>query len=305
MKFAALRIAPAIACAALLVSANAAYAVDGVLEINHTSILAAGGYPFNIAATGSYRLTGNLTPPAGTGALTIGAPGVEIDLNGFSLVGAGGAGDGILGGPDGLVVRNGAITGFGGAGIQLGAVGKVISVRIESNGQGGIGGVASQSLIENCIFRFNAALPAIIAQNSTIQNNVITFNSGSGISGNGNTIVHNRIDNNGATGVIADSSLIAENQIVSNSLAGIGCPLGGCTIRGNTIRVNGANGANVGPGSNVTENTISNNTLVGLNISNLAGFSNNAMAANGGAEVIPAGHPTRLFDNICDGAVCP
>jgi hypothetical protein len=28
------------------------------------------------------------------------------------------------------------------------------------------------------------------------------------------------------------------------------------------------------------------------------------MHNNGGPEVAPAAHPTRLFDNLCDGAVC-
>ena len=63
----------------------AAIAVDGVNEINQTSILAAGGFPYTIPAAGSYVLTGNLAPPGATGALVLGAANVVIDLNGFAI----------------------------------------------------------------------------------------------------------------------------------------------------------------------------------------------------------------------------
>ena len=97
----------------------AASAVDGVNEINQTSILAGGGFPHTITAPGSYRLTGDLAPPVAIGALVAGADNIEIDLNGFTIVSPGGGGaNGIdSAGFTGLVVRRGVVQGFGGAAI--------------------------------------------------------------------------------------------------------------------------------------------------------------------------------------------
>ncbi len=60
----------ATALLAALVLASPAYAVDGVIEINHARALAGGvtatdtaGYPVTIDASGSYRLTGDLVVP--------------------------------------------------------------------------------------------------------------------------------------------------------------------------------------------------------------------------------------------------
>jgi len=73
----------------------AARAVDGVIEINHARALAGGvtpgdapGYPVDLKVPGSYRLTGNLAQPDDkTIVIAVGADGVSIDLNGFSIRG--------------------------------------------------------------------------------------------------------------------------------------------------------------------------------------------------------------------------
>lgn len=44
-------------------AAATAQAVDGVIEINHAKVVAAGGYPYRINQPGSYRLTSNLIQP--------------------------------------------------------------------------------------------------------------------------------------------------------------------------------------------------------------------------------------------------
>ena len=119
-----------------------AHAVDGVNEINDTSITAAGGYPYTIPASGSYVLTGNLTPPVAIGALVLGAANVEIDLNGFAITGAGGGGAiGIdSAGFGNLTVRGGTVEGFGGAAIAASTGSKVIETSLIGNGAGITGG---------------------------------------------------------------------------------------------------------------------------------------------------------------------
>ena len=40
--------------------ASSAFAVDGVVLINQSTVTAAGGFPYSITQSGSYRLSGNL-----------------------------------------------------------------------------------------------------------------------------------------------------------------------------------------------------------------------------------------------------
>jgi len=291
--------------AGLLFSAATAHAVDGVIEINQTSALVT-GFPVPIAAPGSYRLTGNLTPPVGVSAINVIAPNVQIDLNGFSIMGGGGVNiPGIAGGPPGLVVHGGQITGFSGAGIVLGPASQLFRMHITTNGGAGVD-AAVRCLIEDSEIVSNGG-PGIIGDGCKIENNIIQGNVAVGILsvvGN-NVIVHNRIVGTNGQGInIAASTLVSENTISTNVKAGVICSQS-CTVRGNVIESNGLEGADVGPGSNVTGNSISFNATIGLDISTMSGFSNNTMHLNGGPEVFPAAHPTRLFDNICDGAVCP
>jgi len=68
------------ATAMLLGVVGSAGAVDGTIEINQAKVLAQGGsFPYTIGASGSYRLTGNLTVPAGGGfAIVVNASNVTI-----------------------------------------------------------------------------------------------------------------------------------------------------------------------------------------------------------------------------------
>jgi hypothetical protein len=62
------------------------YAVDGVVLINQSEVLAAGGFPYHITQSGSYRLSSNLLVSSATDAIDISANNVTIDLNGFSII---------------------------------------------------------------------------------------------------------------------------------------------------------------------------------------------------------------------------
>jgi hypothetical protein len=180
----------------LLSAAPAARAVDGVIEINDASIVAAGGYPFGIpgGAATSYVLTGNLAPPGPTPALIILAPDTVIDLNGFTITGSGaGPPPGILllGGAAGVTLKNGTITGFAGAGVASGGAGglTILNMRISGNGAG-VTGATSCLIVENTIVG-NTGL-GIEAFRCKIENNLITDNGDTGISGDTNVIVHRR-----------------------------------------------------------------------------------------------------------------
>ncbi len=301
--------------AALLFCASAAHAVDGVIEINDASIVAAGGYPLVIGLPGSYVLTGNLVPPGPVDAINVFAANVTIDLNGFQIDGAGIALDGIDGfGSPGLTVKNGSVTGFIGTGIvAFGAGSKVLHVRASASGTG-ISGTGC--LIVECTVDGNGT--GIQADRCKVENNIIQGN-GLGLSGMANVIVHNQVMGNGAGGgiVTLDGSTVQENVIVFNDAFGISDTVFGpppppppvpfptrVNIRGNTINGNG--GFLGGPGVSfvtpalISENTISSNTGSGIFCgsacivdANLIDSNNTlGLVASGGAVVGPGSNVT-------------
>ena len=107
----------ALALAAPLAMAAPLYAVDGVVEISQVAVLTGGGFPYEITAPGSYRLTSDLTvtgAPAGGIVIEDGVGPVTLDLNGFTVFGAasGGIGIEVKSGSSRVRVRNGTVGGF-------------------------------------------------------------------------------------------------------------------------------------------------------------------------------------------------
>ena len=116
---------PAVLLAVAILPASL-FAVDGVVLVNQSTVIAAGGFPFVISQPGSYRLTGNLTVPTGADGIVISVPNITIDLNGFTIAGAPVTSSSAartfgIQAPFGLgaiTVRNGIISGFN-AGFSL------------------------------------------------------------------------------------------------------------------------------------------------------------------------------------------
>lgn len=104
---------------ALALAAPCAFAVDGVVLINQSTVMAAGGFPYTISQPGSYKLSGNLQSPTGSNGIIIAASNVTLDLNGFTISGssAGPFIGGVLlsarNAPKATTVRNGTINGNG------------------------------------------------------------------------------------------------------------------------------------------------------------------------------------------------
>src|SRR5262249_37914110 len=76
------------------------------------------GFPYKITQPGSYKLSGNLTvAPASVDGIDISTDNVTLDLNGFTITGAGiGCGlvqcNGIFSPNNNITLKNGTITGF-------------------------------------------------------------------------------------------------------------------------------------------------------------------------------------------------
>lgn len=298
--------------------ASGAYAVDGVLEINHACATATGcfsgdtaGYPVTIdgsAGRSSYRLTGNLVvPDAGTDGIRVSAPNVSIDLNGFEIVRSGCEGatssctpaPGSFGsgveedlGPDdlGTSLKNGTITGMGFNGVAVGAQAIVTNVRARWNGNVGI----------------------VVGSGSVVSGNTAYENGSNGISANtGSVVSGNAAYQNGAHGFSSPGSgtTVSGNASFDNGLDGINASVGN-VVSGNTVYSNGEDGIDANQGSLVRDNAVRVNGAFGLNLESSAGYRENVINGNGGGNdninvTFPAGG-VNMGSNSCAGTTtCP
>jgi parallel beta-helix repeat protein len=197
--------------------AASAGAVDGTIEINQAKVMANGGFPYVISASGSYRLSGGLTVPASTDGINVTAANVAIDLNGFSVAGPGTLNGEIEGinasGVGGVRVENGTVTGFG-TGLFAGSFGIVRNVQANTNGFGIEAG--NNTVVEAC----------------TANNN-----SGAGIqcSVQGCVISGNTANSNSFQGIDCGSGCQISGNTANSNATGVECSGTGCLINGNTI----------------------------------------------------------------------
>jgi len=254
------------AVAMVLAMAGSAGAVDGTIEINQAKVLANGGFPYTISASGSYRLTGNLTVSGSTDGIDVNASNVTIDLNGFSIIGpVNGFRRGVSAQQYEVTVENGTVTGFG-VGLLLSNNSVVKSVHADANAVEGIS-VGSNSVIDGCTANSN-------------QND-----SGIQCSGGGCTISGNTTNSNSqGYGILSDASSVIEGNTANFNGVGIGC-------------FNGA-------GCLILRNNISSNTSVGIQAADLTTsygenvINGNPTAVQGGTS-LGAGNT-----NLCNGTRC-
>lgn len=252
-----------------------ALANDGEIEINQASVQAAGGFPVVLSEAGRYRLTGNLVVSGGSGAIDVTAPGVRIDLGGFSVIGPGScsatfagnlldtvtcAGNAGIGIDSAEEVRNGSVRGFE-TGIQnLTNPLRLDDVLVSENSQSGVR-----------IWR-----PAIITDS--------------------------RFELNGTAGVDGQSSLaqLVVRSSIFRQNGTYGIYVGAGTVDGSVVEQNGSQGirSNVGRGAVVT------NTFFGRNPVGIFG-GNTGIRSCTFDENTSDFTATQLGTNLCDGLVCP
>ena len=139
----------------------AAFATDGVIEINQARALAGEvtvgdtpGFPITITETGSYRLTSNLELGNAQEGITVLAGDVTIDLNGFAIIGSGLPTSVAILGQIGanVTVVNGTIRGVN-VGVDLATNGaRVERVRV-SDVSGTAISVGSDAFVSGCLVR--------------------------------------------------------------------------------------------------------------------------------------------------------
>ena len=246
----------------LLALAPAALAVDGTVLINQSTITnglpncpTGGHFPIVICQSGSYRLSSNLTvPDSNTGAISIAADNVTIDLNGFSILGPTVCTDGIFFGtscsPTGfgahgisslnssIVVMNGQIKGMGAVGILLqGVNSRVQNILASSNGSTGIF-VGASSIVSSCTVTSNGGNGIASGEQSVLTGNIAKHNGNDGIGAqDGATIRGNSAIGNSAIGIHpACISLIESNVAISNGIDNIRPVWSGCVLVNNAAQ---------------------------------------------------------------------
>ncbi len=209
---------------------TAAFAIDGVTLINQSTVVAAGGFPYVITQPGSYKLAGNLTATSTT-AISITAPYVTLDLNGFLIFCTTCSGvPGIVSTKPYTSISNGVVSGFGGA--------------VTSTSYG-----------------------IYLMGNGSSVDRVKLYNNGIGIYATGRLSVTNTVADSNQVGIDCQSAItVTGSQLTNNPVAGVIMIAG--SITGNTFDNNGTVNSNpLGnyPGGVVTSSgTITNNVFTNI-----------------------------------------
>ena len=184
--------------------------------------------PFIINQCGSYFLTRCLTGTSGDG-ITINVSDVTIDLNGFSVIGTAGTGDGIhiQAGVDRVSVFGGNIRNWGQSGIEAANSGRhhFRDLRIDDNGEWGID-VRFIALVDNCMAIGNGE-SGIRVQGGGVIANCIASENGSNGSGNGIAV---SVVNDGAAVV---AHCVARDNTGDGATAGNNGVFSACVTTGN------------------------------------------------------------------------
>ncbi|MFN2504592.1 MAG: nitrous oxide reductase family maturation protein NosD [Acidimicrobiales bacterium] len=237
--------------------------------------------------------------PCGVG-LTIVADNITLDLNGHTISGREGPGDGpgvLIDGRTGVVVKNGTVTQFdAGVAIEGGSGNTVENMRIVDNrgdfstdyGDGIAVFVSTENVIRNNIVQNNGpydGIGLIGADRNTVEGNQVLFNNmdvgTSGIrleniglnSADGNLVLNNVVQSSGNHGIQlfarAKDNIIRGNQSFRNRVDGITVAAGGTRnlIENNSSRFNGRDGIRISAAAGTvpaaTNNTIRRNSATG------------------------------------------
>lgn len=218
----------ALAAATLAGSAPATAAAGSATPIDQAQAMAGGvtpgdaaGFPITLSRPGVYKLTSHLSPGQRDG-IVVTAPGVTIDLNGYSIEGparcsrqadsaqvrCSGAADTRVGirASQAVVVRNGTVRGFGGHGL--------LSTR--------------GAVVEDMSFTMNGRYGAFMTQGDAarafhVRRSSFDLNALAGLVIDGGVVEASVASNNGGDGIIGlpGLTLVADSQALANRLAGV------------------------------------------------------------------------------------
>jgi hypothetical protein len=197
------------------------------------------GYPVTISIAGSFQLASNLIVPANQIGILINRPLVTIDLNGFTMQGAGVAAFGSQGSFNNVTIKNGTITGFklngidgtgrfwsiedmrvvgnGGHGIRVGVMAHIQSSTSAENGGHGVT-CGNLCLVEGSTATSNGGDGIVCGPSCHAEGNVVSFNGGLGINFADGLALGNTASRNGGFGIAGGGTAPAVYE--SNVLTG-------------------------------------------------------------------------------------
>jgi hypothetical protein len=268
-------------CTSIAIS-GALYAQDGVVLINQAAAIAGNvtpgdgpGFPVTISRSGSYRLSSNLVVSSahGTG-IEITAPNVNLDLNGFSIIGPGGC----TAQPQGLPI---CLPPGQGIGVRAGSDSTV--------------GPNSVKVLNGSVIGMRLHGIQLTGTNSLVEKVAADGNAGSGLIVNG-SVIESSASANGSDGIRA---LIVRNSVsVQNLVHGILLNFGGVAVD-NVVSSNGFRGIFVRNGSAIG-NTATLNVNIGILASCPSSLVDNTSLANTGAPLVTDGDNCAVANNATD-----
>ncbi len=287
----------AVQLALILSIAPVSHASDGETEIsqaraNQGLVTPAdgAGFPVTISVPGAYRLTSNLVVTGPVDAIEIVVPGVQLDLNGFSIDGLDVGNRGIFSTESDVTLRNGTIRNMTGDGVDVGEYARISGLRSIDNGGDGID----------------------VGSGGSVTGSTAANNGSFGIRGSlGCSVIGSISRNNGGDGInLGAGGSILENTVRDNTTDGLQCGTS-CTISHNAVLNNDGDGINAALsfGSTIIGNAVRSNDLLGIDMADDAGYAHNVVTNNNGAGnngQVDGGVPldsnlcaTNLFNRIC------
>jgi parallel beta-helix repeat protein len=244
--------------------------------------------PFAISNPGSYYLTTNLQAAVGGAGIRIDASNVTLDLNGFTLGGAVNSGHGlaVTAGVSNIVIRNGSIRNWQGAGVFAGSTAqiRVEGVNAYGNGEHGIWVGDGSSLVRcttvgnftgletgnashiiNCSALNNRSTGVIVRDSCVISDALSVSNSFRGITAGADVqIMRSTIGHNNNLGIVAGAGAIIQScRTVDNDTGGI-LTGNGSLISQSTAAFNTGTGIAAGQRSVVVESLSESNQTIGI-----------------------------------------
>ena len=293
-----------------------------------------GGNRFIIAQPGSYYLTTNIVGVAGKNGIGIASGNVTLDLNGFALLGVPSSlvGVKVNGTYTNLTVRNGAVSGWGGDGVDAYSAGlprNVVLERLAVSGNGGRGiETEAVSVVRDCLSQSNYT-DGIYCIGGLISGCVSRDNGGTGIFAVSSVVRDCQVQSSGYYGIYAESSVVRDCRVGSSgndgihanpsvvrdcwveSSAGDGIYAAPGTVSGCFVKDSMRSGIYVNlPGSQISGNTcIGNNTTASVghagiyvNDSNNR-IEDNHVSATGGILGIKVNSPTYVNNVVIKNTV--
>jgi hypothetical protein len=223
------KFALAILLGAGVLCAVPAFAVDGQILINQSSVMALGGFPFKITQPGSYKLSGNLVVPGNTDGIDITADNVALDLNGFNISGplkctfavtevsCSGSitGYGVFSQQTNTTVKNGSITGMASAGVSAnGALIEELSVAHNTIG------ISASGIVRRCVASLNRIFGIELVL-GVVQDSFM-FENGTGLFASVATVTGNHISSSATLGMGVEFTTFGSNSFFGNNSGNIG-----------------------------------------------------------------------------------